>query len=212
VFRGLGWFLAGFVFLVGVPSAGLGYTDLATFTAEVGLYTLVGVFLSLQFLLVFTATWALHDVPGDWAATKKFFRDLPENWRRFRAGAAAVFAFLWALPGKCARGIAAAWRWVVTRPAWWRSLDAYDKRACLWTTVIFAVLSVTVYFMWPVAVFLSEMAPFWVLPRHNFPYKLLMAVLLSAFAWLFILVLLRGIVEVAEEALYRIRRRFRGKD
>lgn len=197
VFRVLGWFALVVTLIIGVPSAVAEYPTggFAAIGKHLLLAGILSVALSLQGLLMFTFFWVMHDVPGDWQRTKKFFRDLPENWRRFCATMRSVASFLWNLPGVCIRGIVTACRWLASLPGKWRATSPADRRATILTAAIGSVLAVTCYFMWPVAVWMQFLIGPWVPSTTVFMITVVTDIFLSAFLLVILLQVFTGVAE-----------------
>jgi len=160
VFRVLGWLALTVTLLIGVPSAVMEFPrrGLEGVAIHLLISAAVGLIFALQGLLMFTVIWVTHDVPKEWAQTKKFFRELPENWRRFRAGVRAVLLFLWRVPGNCLRGLSAAYQWITSLPGQWRALDRGERSNLLWAVIVVAFMGTTMYFVWPIAAAIQSMA------------------------------------------------------
>jgi hypothetical protein len=199
VFKSLGWFALVLTILIGVPSGVMQFSEggFGGFGLQLLLAGMVSLLLALQGLLMFTATWVMYDVPKDWAATKQFFKDLPANAARAWRGVCTATTFALSLPGKCIRGIAAAFRWVVGLPKWWRSLSEGERREIIFGSVFGTLLLTVGYFMWPVAQWCSEtFVASWVPDSSRLMAAIVFDVVLSSLALVFAAQILRGIAEV----------------
>jgi len=197
MFKVWAWFVIGFTLLVSVPSAGLSYSTFGKFAGDVAMGAFLAAFLGLYGFAIFTYIWATSDVPGGWANFKQFWRDFPENWRRFWRGAGAVLLFLWRLPGVLLRGLIAGCRWLGSLPSRWRALDARDKKATAFTAVFLTIFGGIAWALWPVASWLAAHMPTWLLDRDTLFYKLFIDLFMSAFALILASSLLAFVLDVA---------------
>jgi hypothetical protein len=192
------WFVIAFMLLVGVPTAGVHYTDFGTFVVDVAVHGLVALVLALYGLAIFTFIWARSDVPAGWENTKRFVREFPENWRSFWRGVGAVLIFLIGLPGMLWRGLLAALRMVTSLPARWRAVPSRDKKATGAMAVGFAVIGTVGYFLWPTAAHVVGWLPDWVVDRRHdsFMFTLIVDTFMSGLATIFGVTILRILVDL----------------
>lgn len=192
------WFVIGMTALVGVPTAGVHYTDFATFAGEVAFTAFMALLLSLYGLAIFTYIWARSDVPAGWENTKRFVREFPENWRNFWRAVGAVLLFLIGVPGMLWRGLLASLRFVASLPARWRAVPSRDKRASAATALGFAVMGTVGYFLWPTATHVVGWLPNWLVDRDHdmFMFTMIVDAFISGFAMIFGVTILRLLVDL----------------
>ncbi len=182
VFRVLGWFTLSLTLLFWVPTVVSRFPQDGPKEVALNLlvFTAVSLLLAIQALFTFTVLWVGYDLPKGWAAAKKFVREIPENWRRFKAGVRATASFLWRLPGNCLRGLVAAFRWVASAPEFWATRSRHQKLELLFTGGFLSLLGVTMYCVWPLAVSIQEwaLAP-WQSPVSGFVSTLMTTMIIS---------------------------------
>lgn len=202
-FKWLGYFVLFFTVGTGFPDAVMGYAKGGWEAVASGLLTsaVLSVFLAAHGLLFFTLIWGMNDVPATVAKTKQFFRDLPENWRRFRHGVAVVCSFLWHLPGMCIRGIL----WLASLPSRWRGLSKRDKRAACMMVICIATISGIGYLLWPVASTVVGWLPDWFTSNERFIFRLFVDLFMSFFATIITLTIAGLLLDLTRTALRRDR-------
>lgn len=180
-----GWFVAGFTFLVGVPAAGLSYTNFSSFLVNVAVTLVVAMFLALYGVGIFTYTWATSDVPQRWENFKKFWREFPENWRWFWRGVGAVLYWLLMLPFTIGRGLQRFWRWLRSVPARWHATPSRDKQAAAFTALVFAIMGGVGYGYWGLASRWANALPQWLLDGDVLVPTMFIDAMLTAFTVIF---------------------------
>lgn len=187
--------------VLGAPGAYEAYHDAATAGGDsqsaalnAFLTALVGaVVLSAVLLFYFTMLWVMFDIPGSWRATRQFFKDLPENFRRLCRFVGDCFRFVIGLPGRLWRGLVAACRWLGTVPSLLRAVD--------WGFVAFAAVFLSVvagigWLFWPTATGFVNWLPLWMRLDSEFLMALyvdvMMAMLATSVIVSFIAPILRG--------------------
>jgi hypothetical protein len=198
------WFIVGMTLLVGVPTAGVHYTDFATFASEVAFSAFLWLFLSLYGLATFTYIWAGSDIPQGWENTKRFVREFPQHWRNFWSGVGAVLMFLIRLPGMCLRGLVAACRFLASLPSRWRAVPSRDKRAAGLMSIGIAIIGGVGYMLWPTASHVVGWLPSWLVTHDHdtFMFTMIVDMFMSAMGTILGLTVLRLLVDLGI-ALFR---------
>jgi len=192
----------------GVPGAYRAYHEAATAGGDpqsaalnAFLMSVVGaLFLSAVLLFYFTLMWVMFDIPGSWRATRQFFKDLPENFRKFRRVVGVCFRFVIGLPGRFVRGLVAACRWLGTVPSLLRSVD--------WGFVAFAACILSIgagvgWLLWPAASSFVSWLPTWMHLHSEFLTVLYVDAIMAMFPTVFIVTIVASIVR----AIFRGKRR-----
>lgn len=200
------WFVAGFTLLVGVPGAGLTYTDFGSFLTSVMVSLVVALVLALYGVGFWTYLWATSDVPQGWANFKKFWREFPENWRRFWRGVGAVLYWILMLPMTIGRAGNNFLNWLGTLPSRWRATPTRDKRAALLTGAMMFVMGGIAYQYWSLASRWASALPSWLRSDHDMLVStLFIDVLLTAFTMILCMLVLSIVAEVVRALLGRRR-------
>lgn len=201
ILRGVGWY-ALFLFALMVVSSVViepPIRGLAAVGEHVAAAAVLSFILALHAVFLCVMTWVVYDVPAGWRDTKQFFKDLPENWRKFKQGVAATFAFAISVPGRIARGIGGAWRWLCLQRAAWRAMPSEQRTEVLLVGAVTSLLAPLCYLFWPVAVWLRIFIGPWV-PEHS---ALVMTFMFDVIISVFTLLLLTSIVGLVAGAIFR---------
>jgi len=95
---------------------------------------------------------------------QRFAAWAPGAWWRFRLMVRAIIAFVLSIPslvGRFLHALADAFRWIVSRPAWWLSLSSRQKTSLIFTAVILTAYAAVFVAMYPVAQHVSSSLPSW---------------------------------------------------
>jgi hypothetical protein len=156
--------------------------------AAVGALVLSGVL-----LFYFTMLWVMFDIPGGWRATRQFFRDLPENFRRLCRFIGDCFWFVIGLPGRLWRGLVAVFRWLGTVPS---LLRAVDWGFVAFMAVFLSILTGTGWLLWPTASGFVNWLPTWIRLDHEFLMVLWVDTVMAMLATTVIVSILTSLVRI----------------